>query len=107
MTDAPVDPDSALRTRLAEGGASFGVPLAAGAEARRDPTDASHIELDVSVEVPGSANTASGLPSYFAHPREEPVCTCIPEYASARLHSGLCYRNHARNSTETHPYVAR
>ncbi|HEY3883928.1 MAG TPA: hypothetical protein VGL62_01875 [Vicinamibacterales bacterium] len=50
----PVDPDTALRTRLAEGGTSFGVPLAAGVEMRRDPTDGNRIEMDVSVEVPVS-----------------------------------------------------
>ena len=54
MTAAPVDPDTALRTRLAEGGTSFGVPLTAGAAMRRDPADASHIEIDSSVEVPAS-----------------------------------------------------
>lgn len=54
LTAAPVDTDGALRTRLAEGGASFGVPLTAGAEVRRDPTDASQLEMDVSVEVPAS-----------------------------------------------------
>ncbi|MGH9410048.1 MAG: VWA domain-containing protein, partial [Vicinamibacterales bacterium] len=54
VTAAPVDPDTALRTRLADGGTSVGVPLTAGAEVRRDPTDASHLEMDVSVEVPAS-----------------------------------------------------
>jgi VWFA-related protein len=49
-----VDPDNALRARLAEGGTSFGVPLTAGAEMRRDPTDATQIEIDVSAEVPAS-----------------------------------------------------
>ena len=54
LNAAPADPDSALRTRLSEGGTSFGVPLAAGAEMRRDPADASDIEIDSSVEVPAS-----------------------------------------------------
>ena len=54
LTTPPVDSENALRTRFAEGGASFGVPLTVGAEMRRDPTDASHIEMDVSVEVPGT-----------------------------------------------------
>jgi VWFA-related protein len=50
----PVDPDTALRSRLAEGGTSVGVPLAAGAEMRRDPADATGIEMDTSVHVPAS-----------------------------------------------------
>ena len=54
MNAAPADPDSALRTRLAEGGTSFGVPMKAGAEMRRDPTDARQIEMDSSVEIPAS-----------------------------------------------------
>jgi VWFA-related protein len=54
LTGTPVDPDNALRTRLAEGGTSVGVPLAAGAEMRRDPADASQIEIDTSVHVPAS-----------------------------------------------------
>jgi VWFA-related protein len=45
--------ERALRTRLEEGGTSFGVPLTAGAELRRDPTNANRIEIDVSVDVPG------------------------------------------------------
>ncbi|MGH9408122.1 MAG: VWA domain-containing protein, partial [Vicinamibacterales bacterium] len=54
VSAAPVDPDTALRTRLADGGTSVGVPLTAGVEMRRDPTDANQIEMDVSVEVPAS-----------------------------------------------------
>ena len=54
VSAATVDPDTALRTRLAEGGTSVGVPLTAGVEIRRDPTDARQIEMDVSVEIPAS-----------------------------------------------------
>ncbi|MGH9409883.1 MAG: VWA domain-containing protein [Vicinamibacterales bacterium] len=51
---APVDIDHELRTRLAEGGTSYGVPLTIGAEMRRDPTDVTRIEMDVSVDIPPS-----------------------------------------------------
>ena len=54
LTAAPLDPETALRTRLAEGGTSVGVPIAAGAEVRRDPADASRLEVDASVEVPAT-----------------------------------------------------
>lgn len=54
VTAAPADPDGALRTRLAEGGTSFGVPLTVGTELRREPADASRIEMDVSTDVPAT-----------------------------------------------------
>jgi VWFA-related protein len=51
---AAADPERDVRTRLAEGGTSPGVPLIVGTEMRRDPTDASRIEMDVSVDVPAT-----------------------------------------------------
>jgi VWFA-related protein len=59
----PVRVDDALRTRIAQGGVAFGVPIAFGTSLRRDQ-GSDRLQLGVNVEVP--ANVTAPLTVMFA-----------------------------------------
>ncbi len=61
---APVPADEALRTRVAQGGVAFGVPIALATSLRRDPASGAGLQLGVNIQMP--ANVSAPLVAMFA-----------------------------------------